>query len=74
VTDGRQTLANIVGLCLTFLPWTLLEHDTEVSAVVQATAVQAWCKELNAGGLEITLTDATADAMRGGKRLHVNFS
>lgn len=74
VTDGRQTLTNIVGLCLTFLPWQLMERDVEVSSVVQATAVQAWCKELNAAGAEIVLTNTTADAMRGGKRLQINFA
>lgn len=74
VTDGRQTLTNIVGLNLTFLPWQLMERDVEVSAVVQATAVQAWCFELNAAGARVTLTNTTADAMRGGKRLHINFA
>ena len=30
-TDGRQTLANIVGLNDTWLPWQLMERDAEVS-------------------------------------------
>lgn len=73
-TDGRQTVANLVGLELTFLPWQLIERDVEVSVVTNCTAVQAWCKELDAGGLEVALTNTTADAMRGGKRLDINFS
>lgn len=74
VSDGRQTLANIVGLCMTFLPWQLIERDVEVGVVYQATAVQAWCYELDSGGLRIALSNTTADAMRGGKRLQLNFT
>ena len=73
-TDGRQTAANIVGLNMTFLPWQTIERDVEISVVVQATAVQAWCFELDATSVEIALTNTTADAMRGGKRVHINFS
>lgn len=72
-TDGRQTLANIVGLNRTFLPWTLLHRDVEIAAVYVCTAVQGWCKELDSGGLEITLTDTTANAMRGTKGLDILF-
>lgn len=74
VTDGRQLPANIVGLELTFLPWQLVERDVEVSVVTNCTAVQAWCKELNAAGAEIALTNTTADAMRSAKRLDINFA
>lgn len=42
-TDGRQTPANIVGICLTFLPWQLMEHDEAVSVVYEASIVKAWC-------------------------------
>lgn len=73
-TDGRQTLANIVGLNATFLPYQLMDRDVEIGVVVQATAVQAWCFERNTAGARIALTNTTADAMRGGKRLHVNFA
>jgi hypothetical protein len=72
-TDGRAVTANIVGLCLTFLPWQLIERDVEVSAVYDCVAMQGWCRELDAAGLEITLTNATADAMRGTKGLDVKF-
>lgn len=73
-TDGRETLANIVGLELTFLPWQLLERDVEVSVVTNATAVQAWCFEYTDDATRIPLSNTTADAMRGGKRLDINFS
>lgn len=73
-TDGRQTAANIVGLELTYLPWQLNERDVEVSVVVNATAVQAWCLELNAAGAEVPLSNAIADEMRGKKRLDINFA
>lgn len=73
-TDGRQTLANICGAELTFLPWQLIEGDREVSVVTNGTLVQAWCVELDAAGNEVALTNTTADAMRSLKRLDINFS
>lgn len=73
VTDGRQTAANIVGLNDTFLPWQLIERDVEIAVAYTAVAVQAWCKELDAAGLEIALTNTTADAMRGTKGLDILF-
>lgn len=73
VADGRQTLANIVGLNNTFLPWQLMERDVEVAVLYICTAVQAWCFELNAAGARIALADATADAMRGTKGLDITF-
>lgn len=72
-TDGRQTLANIVGLNNTFLPWQLMERDVEVAVVYECTAVQAWCLEYASGGAQVALTDATADAMRGLKDLSIMF-
>ena len=72
-TDGRQTAANIVGLNLTYLPWLLIERDVEIAAVYDCVAVQGWCKELDALGLEVVLTNTTADAMRGTKGLDVKF-
>ena len=73
VTDGRQTAANIVGINNTFLPWQLLEHDVEVAAVYECTAVQAWCFERDAAGARIALTNTQADAMRGVKGMDVHF-
>ncbi len=79
-TDGRQTAANIVGLNNTFLPWQLMERDVEIAVVYEATAVQAWCFEYVSDGevepssvLE-ALSDATADEMRGKKRLDIMFA
>ncbi|QEM40911.1 MAG: scaffolding protein [Phage AS32] len=72
-TDGRQTAANIVGLNDTFLPWQLLERDVEIAVTYEATAVQGWCTERDAAGARVTLTNTTADAMRGTKGLDVMF-
>lgn len=75
VTDGRQTAANIVGVNDTFLPWQLIDRDVEVSALQAGTVVQAWCFELDSGGLHIALTNTTAnDAVWNGKLLVVKFT
>lgn len=66
ITDGRQTLANIVGICNTFLPWQLMERDVEVAVDYNASAVQAWCKEYDNSGAEIALTNTTRAAMQRG--------
>jgi hypothetical protein len=74
-TDGRQTLANIVGLAVTFLPWQLLEGDREIAvAYDECVAVQPWCIEYDNTGASIPLTNATAAAMLGLKKLNINFS
>ncbi len=75
VTDGRSTATNIVGLNTTFLPWQLIERDVEISVTYQCTAVQAWCLEYTAAGGAVpqALSNATADAMRSVKGMHVNF-
>ena len=73
-TDGRGDAANIVGINDTWLPWQLMEHDNEVAATYECTAVQAWCFERDgATGARITLTNTTADALRGVKGLDVHF-
>jgi hypothetical protein len=71
--DGRQTAANIVGINNTWVPWQLMERDVEVSVVYDAAGVQAWCMELSAAGLWVTLTNATRDALRGTAGLQINF-
>lgn len=73
VTDGRQTLTNIVGLNDTWLPWQLMEHDNEIAVTYEATAVQAWCFERDASGVRIALTDTTAAAMVAQKRMGLQF-
>lgn len=72
-TDGRQTLANIVGINNTFLPTQLLDRDVEVAVAYDAVGVQAWCFERDSGGVRIALTNTTADAMRGTKGLDILF-
>jgi hypothetical protein len=72
-TDGRGTLANIVGICNTFLPWQLMERDVEVACIYEAAVVQAKCIELNAAGEEIALSDTTAAQMFGKKALNITF-
>ena len=64
--DGRQTATNIVGILDTFLPWQTMERDVEVAVVYECTAVLGWCFQLNAAGVFITATNATALAMRPG--------
>lgn len=78
VTDGRQTLANIVGINDSFEPWRLLPatggpQDVEVGALYIGTCTQAWCFERDAAGARIALTNTTADALRGVKGLDVTF-
>jgi hypothetical protein len=72
VTDGRQTLTNIVGINDTWLPWQLMEHDNEIGVTYEATVVQAWCFERDAAGARIVLTNTTVDAMRGVKGLDIH--
>lgn len=74
VTDGRQLVANLVGLDFTFLPYQTLDRDVEISVVTDGVAVQAWCFELDAAGARIALSNTTADALRGTKRLDINFA
>ncbi len=73
VTDGRQTLANIVGINDTWLPWQLMEHDNEIAVTYDATAVQAWCFERDAAGARIVLTNTTAAALVAQKGMGVTF-
>lgn len=72
-TDGRQTLANIVGLNNTFLPWQLLHRDVEVAYIYEAAVVQSRCLEYNAQGVAIALTNTTAAAMFALKSLDIRF-
>lgn len=71
--DGRQTLANLVGICNTFLPWQLLDRDVEIAVAYVATGVQAWCFERDAAGARIALTNTTADALRSVKGIDILF-
>jgi hypothetical protein len=71
--DGRSTLANIVGLNDTFLPWQLMEGDREIAVMYIGTAVQAWCLEYDSAGLPVALADTRADACRSVKGLDITF-
>lgn len=86
--EGRGTVAgatgvdNIVGINNTFLPWQLMERDVEVAVVYEATVVQAWCFERNAGGARIPLATALViDQLNrgasagsiGNRRLNIGF-
>lgn len=73
-TDGRGDLANIVGICNTFLPTQLTHRDVEVAVVYDADVVQAWCLEMSAAGLFIALTNTTAAQMFGKKTLDIHFA
>lgn len=73
VTDGRQTLANVVGINDTFLPWQLLERDVEIAVTYEATAVQAWCFERDAAGLRIVLTNTQAAGLLAQKGIDIRF-
>lgn len=66
ITDGRQTLANIVGIVNTFLPWQLMERDVEVAVDYECSAVQGWCFEYDNSGNQLALTATTAAAMQRG--------
>lgn len=71
-TDGRQTLANIVGINDTWLPWQLMEHDEQIAVAYEATVVQGWCSERDAAGARVVLSNTTIDAMRGVKGLDIH--
>lgn len=78
VTDGRQTLANLVGINDTYEPWRLLPQpgspqDVEIGVAYIAVGVQGWCTELDAAGLKVALTNTTADALRGTKAVDILF-
>jgi len=79
VTDGRSTLANVVGLLDTFLPWQLMERDVEVAVAYECTAVQGWCIEMSAAqpSVGVAVTNATATAMQrggaAGKGVDINW-
>lgn len=77
-TDGRQTVANIVGLDETFLPWQTIERDVEIGVVYECAAVQGWCFEYDASNNPIVLTNTTAAAMQrggaAGKKVDISWS
>lgn len=74
VTDGRNTATNIVGVNNTFLPWQLLEHDTEISVLYEGACVKAWLFERNNGVRQALAAAAAITALGAGSApLDVNI-
>lgn len=65
-SDGRSTLANIVGLNKTLVAWQLLYEDYQIAVIYECSAVQGWCIEYNAAGDPVPLSNTTAAAMQRG--------
>lgn len=70
-TDGRQTLANLVGVNDTFAPWQLKQRDIEVAALYHGVVKQGWIWIRDATGARIPAPDNVADALRGTKGLDI---
>lgn len=70
-TDGRSTLANIVGINNTFLPAQLMDRDVEVASIIEGTVVQTKCLMLNAAGVWIAVNDTVAAAMFAKKNMNI---
>ena len=73
VSDGRENVANIVGLNKDFWPYQLMDRDVETASLYGCVAKQAWCTIRNAAGEKVVMTNAVADAMRGRKDLQILF-
>ncbi len=73
-TDGRSTVANLVGICKDYFGWELKERDVEAGVLDRGHLVQAWCTIRDADGNRVALTNAVADALRGKKNLDILFS
>lgn len=74
VTDGRQDIANVVGVSKDFFLTELLNRDVEAAVFYYASLIQVMCTERDAGGLRVALPNATADALYGKKALQLLFS
>jgi len=72
-TDGRQDVANLVGVCKDYFGWELMERDVEAGVLTRGQLVQKWCTIRDADGNRVELTNAVADALRGKKNLDVLF-
>lgn len=72
VTDGRQTLTNLVGINSTWLPWQFNERDVEVAVLVDGFVFQERCYEYDGAGALVALTDATAAGMLAKKFMDIN--
>ena len=72
-TDGRQTAANIIGICDTYVPWRANVRDVPVSICYEAAVVKAWVFERDAAGLRIPLSNATATAIARTERTSFTY-
>lgn len=72
-TDGRQTLANLVGVNDTFTPWQLLKRDKEVAVCYTGSLVQSKCFIRDATGKRIPMPDNVAAALVAQKRISLDF-
>lgn len=71
-SDGRQVEANVVGLCITFLPWQLADRDVEVAVAYACSASQSRCFEV-ASGAFVVLSDLGRDSCQTA-RLQILFT
>ena len=72
-TDGRQTVANIVGINHTFVPWQLLERDVEVAICIGGFVRDAWCFHYAAGVRTAALTSAIRTQINGDDSLAITL-
>lgn len=72
-TDGRQTIANLVGVNDTFTPWQLLKRDKEVAVCYEGALVQSKCFIRDATGKRIAMPDNVAAALIAQKRISLTF-
>lgn len=73
-TDGRELLANVVGISKDYFGAELNDRDVNAGILVFGHLVQAWCTQRNAAGARVPISNATADALRGKKNLDILFS
>lgn len=72
-TDGRSTVANLVGISKDYFGAQLVDRDVEAGVLVRGQLVQAWCTIRDANGNRVALTNTVADALRGKKNLDILF-
>lgn len=72
-SDGRQDVANLVGVTKDYFAAQLMDRDVEAGVLTRGQLVQAWCTIRAADGTRVALTDTVADALRGKKNLDILF-
>ena len=72
-SDGRQTVANIVGINDTFVPWQLMERDVEVSVTIGAFVKEAWCFHYLAGVQTAGVIAGAKTQINGDASLAITF-